>query len=211
MGSAPVVVLLVLPLDHRSGEGVNLEVVLVAVLQQLRLIDHAVVVVKVNLLQRGAGELGQSDLHGLLQTDIGLVAGLAGDGHAAGVRLLGLEQQVQVVDRQPRQGLKGQGGVGVQNSLNQRRLARRDAVGLRLAGQGLVSGGDGLSHHRGVQRFSRQQAADVRHQTLLKGLGLGGVLVGHGDQDGIFQLVNVSVLHHGANQRVDRHVEPGAP
>ena len=153
--------------------------------------------------------MGQSGVLGHLGADVAAVAGAAGGGHGGEGGSLAGEQQVQIVHGPAGQALKGEGGVLVHQLLDQLGLAQRDAVfvglGLQvlilahhLAQDGPVDGAGG--HHR-VHRLG-ELAFQLR--------GAGGVVVLHGDEDGIGQLIHVAVFQQRAHQRVHRHIQGGA-
>ena len=185
-------------LHDLAGDGVHIVFVFHVLGPEFHLIDHSAVLhIKFHLghshLVGGQARVGQGGVLGHLGADVAAVAGAAGGGHGGEGGSLAGEQQVQIVHGPAGQTLKGEGGVLVHQLLDQLGLAQRDAVfvglGLQvlilahhLAQDGPVDGAGG--HHR-VHRLG-ELAFQLR--------GAGGVVVLHGDEDGIGQLIHVAVF-----------------
>ena len=200
-----------LELQHLAGARIDLIIVLPAICIELHIIDHdAVIAVQLNfrVVRTLDARVLVGQLLRLLLADIGLVAGGAGGGDILQVRLLRLGQQVQLVDRQLGQIVKLQQGILVDQPLDERRSACGNLVGARHFFQLLVAP-QRLTEDRALDGVGVEQLADFLHQLLLQRLALLPVAVFHRDQNGIRQIADVAVLQHGADQRVDRHIQVG--
>ena len=144
-----------------------------------------------------------------LPTDIGLIAGRAALVHGFAGYIPGRCNQRNFIDAHGRQRLKGQLRRLADHLLDQRGLAQGNLV---LAGQfcqGIVAGSDGLGQDRRVQAAFQRVRNRLGH-LLLQHRPVIRILVLHGNQDGILQITQVSLLQHGADNGIDRHLQGGA-
>ena len=177
--------------DHRSGKGVDFAIVLAAPGGKLHVIDHrAVIEIQLDFIRRqapgGYPGLFQRDLPGTGLADISLVAGRPHGLHP-GIPLAAPQQEVQFVNGQLRQLLKGVVPIFVQNRLDQLGLSHRNAV---FPGQLLqiVVFLHGLAQHRTAEGVGFQQLVDLCRQALLQRSSAGGIRIVHADENGVRQL-----------------------
>ena len=150
--------------------------------------------------------MGQSGLLGLLDADVGLVAGRAQGGDVLQTQVAGCTQKVELIDGQRRQVLQGIEGVVGGDLLDQPGLAQGDAIG---GGQllELVVGGYGLTEDRAVKGLGLQQSVDLFGQLCLQGGGHVRILGVYADENGIGQFVQIPVAQHGTDEGVDGDVQ----
>ena len=168
--AAGQVAALLLPpvLNNGAGGGIYIVLILRVSGKKLHLVYHTAVLIVVVSLQEhhvptGHTRMGQGSLLGGLHTDIGALAGCTyrvqrrvGGGRAGlspravrGLDCGGIGQQIQLIDGQPHQGLKREMVATVHQGLDQRGLAQRDAILVRLLLKGAVPT-EGLGEDRSV-------------------------------------------------------------
>ena len=199
---------------------------------ELHLINHtAVVVVKLRLqegnLVGGEARMLQRRALGGIRADIGALAGRSGGSDTPGGQngggtvgpanddsvlvlevsvLLGGIDEVQLVDSQPHQALKGLGVVAaLHDSLNEGGLTGGNAVLLGLPAQLLVIL-EGLRKDGAVDLGAGQGGVGLGGELLLELLAPLHVVVLHGDEDGVGQLIHVAMLEQGADDGVHCHI-----
>ena len=208
-----IVIRLLFALQHRAGGGVDFVVVLIAACLELDLVDHDTVGgVHLDLQLRqsrcGNARLAHGNILGLILADIRLGAGRSGALHPAGAGDI-RPQQVQLVDGQGGQFLKGMEGLFGDDVPDQLGLADGDAVFIRKLPQVIILY-NSLAQHCAGEGLRLQQLADLGGQALLQGRAPGGILVVHADENGIGQLIEVSAFQHGADHCVHSYIHIAA-
>ena len=200
-------------LHNLAGGGVHVVFIFHIVGPEFHLVDHpAVLHIKVHLgnghLIGGQARVGQGGILGHLGADVAAVAGAAGGAHGGKGGGLAGEQQVQIVHGAAGQALKGEGGVLIHQLLDQLCLAQRDAVFVGLGLQILI-----LVHHLAqdgpVDGAGGHHCVHCLGELAFQLGGAGGVVVLHGDQDGVGQLIHIAVFQQRAHQGVHRHIQRG--
>ncbi len=145
---------------------------------------------------------------GGVQPNVGAAGGRAAHRDPRGGGGLAGGQQVQLVHGQPHQVFELVAAVLVHNALDKGGFAQRDAVFIGLLLQGAV-GVHCLGEHRALHLGVGQGLIHLVGEGGLQLLSPGGVVVGHGDQHRIGQLVHIAVPQQSAHQGVHRHIQVG--
>ena len=153
--------------------------------------------------------MAQCGVPRLVRADIGLIAGCPDGFHLVQGAASGAGQEIQLIDSQFGQVLRGIQRVFIRNLPDELGFAQGNAIGIRQLLQGAI-GGDGLAEHRAGEGVGLQQGIDFLGQPGLQGRALGGVAVVHADENGVGQLAEIAIAQHGAHQGVDGHVQAAA-
>ena len=202
---------LALIIQNLAGQRINFNLVLVIAGNKLYLVHQSPVVgiqLNTNLRQAVGADAGfvQGDFLRLFLADIGLIAGGADELQIGRPRGIGVQQKIQLVHRQGCQLLKAVPVALGKDGLDQLGSAGRDPIGLRQLPE-QIRVAHGLAQDRPVKGLPLQHLVDFSGNPLLQQGAPGGIPVVHADQDRIAQLVEIAVLNHGADQRVDGDVQ----
>ena len=167
LGGGVIVVAFFFKLDHRAAGGVDIVFVFISAGFKLDFIyQDAVLGIELGFsddseVSRHVGVL-QGERGRLFRGDIRFVTGLARRSHRLHLGIL-RHQEIELVDRKPRQRIKGVGGIFRGNPLDQLRLAQRNPVLLRELLQGGV-GRHRLAQDGSAEGVGTEQAVDFTSQ-----------------------------------------------
>ena len=212
-GGAGLDAALLLELEHLAGGSIDIALIFGAAGAELHLIEHhAVIEVKLHLapchIAYGHTGPGSGSGQGSVLTDISLIAGRAGLRDRVAGKIAGAGDQGDLIDGERRKAFHSEGGILGHYLLDQGRLAYRNTVGLGQLGQ-LVSLRHRLAENGGADAAAAKAGADGVGDLRLE---LGRALlirILHTDQDGILQVAEVTVLEHGADDGIYRHIQVG--
>ena len=209
----PAVPLLGGELDHFAGQRVDVALIFQTVRRKLHFVHHAAgfdIHTGGQPLRLRGVDASMAERRGgcSIRTNIAAFAGSTGERQRGVLRciLRFSQQQIEGVDRQPRQILRPQGRILAHQLEDERRLAARDLIAVGQRGH-LVVLSKRLGQDGAVDAKARQQLVDLSRQPLLQLRRLLSIGSFYGNQDGVGQLADVAVLEQGADQGVDRHVE----
>ena len=209
-----IVVDLFFGFQNLAGRGVDFIVIRKTSRFKVNIIDHDAVL-RIQLGFAGQNRrridtgMRKGDFFGFFRADIGFFAGGADGLDPRFRRRRTLPQQVQFVDGEGRKLPEGVPPVIVQNLTDQLRFPDGNAVGFCQLPQRIVFG-NGLAQHGTAERVGLQQAIDFIGESRLHLCAARGIAVVNADENRVCKLGQITVLQHGADDRVDGHLKVAA-
>ena len=197
-----------------AGCSINLILVFKASCFKVNIIDHdAVLRIQLGFAGQNRRRIGtgmrKGDFFGFFRADIGFFAGGADGLDPRFRRRRTLPQQVQFVDGEGRKLPEGVPPVIVQNLTDQLRFPDGNAIGFCQLPQRIVFG-NGLAQHGAAERVGLQQTIDFIGEACLHLCAARGITVVNADENRVCKLGQITVLQHGADDRVDGHPKVAA-